>query len=164
VHHNEAVIDLLACVRQAGGTIRRHGDKIELTAPAPLPPALVARIRAAKPALLAVLNNPSDWHMRHQEALAYWSILHAPDEAVTLAWDEMQIRWHRLHGERFPVGQCAGCGGEIRTAAVALDLADGTRVHLDDLRCLTRYGDRWRYAATLALVGLGMSAPATERS
>src|SRR5436305_1180528 len=94
---NECVTDLIAAVRAAGGTIRRDGNSIELVAPAPLPVDLVARIRAAKMALLAVLGEPADWHTRHDEALQYWGVLHAPAEAAALAWGEMQNRWHRLH-------------------------------------------------------------------
>jgi hypothetical protein len=47
--------DLIAEVHKAGGTIRRDGDVIDLHAPAPLPAELVARIREAKPAVLAIL-------------------------------------------------------------------------------------------------------------
>lgn len=63
------VADLINAVRAAGGTIRRDGDKIELAAPKPLAPELIARVRAAKPVLLAVLDAPADWHARYREAL-----------------------------------------------------------------------------------------------
>lgn len=152
------VAELIASIRAAGGSIRRDGDVIELAAPKPLAPDLVARVRAAKPALLAVLDNAPDWQPRHWEALAYWLVLHSPDEAAQLAWGEMENRWHRLHGRRFPVTQCAGCGGVIRNGQI-LDLIDGGRVHFDDLGCLTRYGVRWRADATRALVAMGLAPP-----
>jgi hypothetical protein len=104
---NERAADLIAAVRTAGGTIRRDGDTIELIARTPLPDDLIARIRAAKPALLAVLDQPADWHARHREALHYWSVLHAPTEAASLARGELQNRWHRLHGKRYPALQYA---------------------------------------------------------
>jgi hypothetical protein len=150
--------ELIAAVRAAGGTIRRDGDAIELIAPAPLPADLVARIRAAKPALLAVLDEPADWHARHAEALQYWSVLHHPAEAAALAWGELQNRWHRLHGIRVPTWQCAGCGEAIGGIA-SLDMPDGNRVHADELNCLIRYGHHWRSEATKALSTIGLSPP-----
>jgi hypothetical protein len=152
-------MSLLAAVRAAGGTIRRDGDLIRLAAPAPLPVDLVERIRAAKAAVLIALDESSDWHARHQEALAYWVVLHPIDEAERLAWGELENRWHRLHGERVPRHLCAGCRRPLGDAA-ALDLADGCRVHLDAFHCLLDYGDRWRDAATRALRAMGLQPAA----
>jgi hypothetical protein len=50
------IIELIAAVHAAGGAIERQGREIKLTAAAPLPDALVARLRAAKPALLAYFH------------------------------------------------------------------------------------------------------------
>jgi hypothetical protein len=155
---DECVAELIAAVSAAGGTIRRDGDTIELLARAPLPKDLVARIRAAKTALLAALDEPADWHARHREALRYWGALHPPMEAVALAWGELQNRWHRLHGRRCPARQCAGCGEAIGGLAT-LDLPDGNRVHIAALNCLIRYGKHWRNEATQALAATGLSAP-----
>lgn len=155
---NEPAAELIASVRAAGATICRVGDGIELAAPAPLAPELIARIRAAKPALLAVLDEPPDWQARYREALAHWSVCHGADEAAELAWGEMQNRWHRLHGVRFSSWQCAGCGEPIG-GLPAMDLSDGNRVHFDDLDCLIRYGTRWRGDATRALVAARLPEP-----
>jgi hypothetical protein len=155
---NDCVAELIAAVHAAGGIIRRDGDTIELIAPAPLPADLVARIRVAKPALLAVLDEPTDWHARHREALRYWGVLHAPAEAASLAWGELQNRWHRLYGTRFPASQCAACGEAIGGHA-ALDLPDGNRVHSAALNCLIRYGHHWRNEATRALAAIGLPPP-----
>jgi hypothetical protein len=155
----ETVTELIASVRAAGGTIRRDGDAIEIAAPAPFADDLVDRIRAAKPALLAALDDPVDWQKRHGEALAYWAVLHPADEAAGLAWGEMQNRWQRLHGKRFLGAQCAGCSEAIGSGP-ALDVADGSRVHLDTLDCLIRYGQRWRGDASQALIAMGLPPPA----
>ena len=52
------ITELIAAVHAAGGAIERQGREIRLTAPTPLPNALVIRLREAKPALLAHLHNP----------------------------------------------------------------------------------------------------------
>ena len=156
------VENLIAAVVAAGGVIRRDGDMIELAAPRPLPRGLVARIREAKPALLAILAETADWRERHSEALAYWGALHPTPEAARLAWRELEDHWHRLHGACFPQWQCAGCRDPIGGLA-ALDLADGNRVHLDEvhgLDCLLAFGERWRREATAGLRALGLDPPA----
>jgi hypothetical protein len=45
---------------------KARGDRLRLTAPKPLLADLVARIRAAKPALLATLAEVPDWQTRHR--------------------------------------------------------------------------------------------------
>jgi hypothetical protein len=150
---------LLAEVAEAGGRIEVHGDRLRLTAPRPLPLDLVARIRDAKPALLAALDGPTDWRTRYREATAHWGALHPPVEAAGLAWGELLARWHRLHGERTPEWQCAGCGAPIG-GLPALALSDGARVHLGQLDCLIRYGEQWRRTATVGLRTQGLDPPA----
>lgn len=154
---------LLAEIAGAGARIEARGERLRLTASKPLPADLVARIRAAKPALLAALAEVSDWQARHLEALSHWGALR-PADAARLAWGELQVRWHRLHGERVPEWQCAGCGEPIG-GGEALMLSDSNRVHLDQARrfeCLIAYGQRWRGAATRALEKLGLKPPAEE--
>jgi hypothetical protein len=102
-----------------------------------------------------------DWYARHREALAYWSAFHAAGEATRLAWGELECRWHRLHGERVPEWQCAGCREPVGGMS-ALHLSDGNRVHCDRLDCLIRYGERWRGAASLALSAMCLEPPAGE--
>ena len=67
---NSRAGDLIAEVHKAGGTICRDGDVIDLRAPAPLPADLVARIREAKPALLAILAEAIDWRDFYEERAA----------------------------------------------------------------------------------------------
>jgi hypothetical protein len=149
---------LIAKVHEAGGTIHRDGDQIDLRAPAPLPADFVASIREAKAAVLEILAEAPDWRARHREALACWSALRPGEEAAGLAWGELEDRWHRRHGTRVPQWQCAGCGKAIGGLA-ALALADGNRVHIDKLDCLLRFGERWRSEAAAALRALGLSEP-----
>jgi hypothetical protein len=151
--------ELIAAVYAAGGTIRGDGDMIELAAPRPLSPDLVARIRGAKPALLSALGEAPKWRACHREALAYWGALHPAEEAAQIAWGEIVDRWHRLHGERAPEWQCAGCGEPI-DGFEELTLGDDNRVHLgDSLDCLLSFGDRWRREATTGLQALGLDRP-----
>jgi hypothetical protein len=111
----------------------------------------VVRLLAAhKGEVLTALAEATSWPARHREALTHWSALHTADEAAGLAWGELQDRWHRLHGARVPEWQCAGCGEPIGGLA-ALDLADGSRVHLDRLDCLLSLGERRRREATAGL-------------
>jgi hypothetical protein len=47
-------------------------------------------------------------------------------------------------------------------ASLTATTGDGNRVHLDDahgLDCVIRYGERWRGAATRALVAMGLRPP-----
>ncbi len=81
-------------------------------------------------------------------------------DAERLAWGEAQWRWHKAHGERVSQNLCAGCRLPIGTEA-PLDLIDGNRVHdRAGHDCLIRHGERWRGAATAALMALGLLPPA----
>jgi hypothetical protein len=82
-------------------------------------------------------------------------------EAERLAWGAMENRWHLEHGERVPRDICAGCRRAVGEAE-ALDLIDGDRVHMKGYRCRTAYEERWRSAATTALIVLGLQPPAID--
>lgn len=121
-----------------------------------------AEERAPSPAPCDEIDptDPEAWRDLYEERAAMRQYGGGYDRAVAerLAWGELQNRWHMRHGQRTPRRRCAGCGGAITGAA--LDLIDGTRVHLaagND--CLIRYGKRWRGAATLALLDLGLKPP-----
>jgi hypothetical protein len=81
--------------------------------------------------------------------------------AELLAWREIEWRWHLAHRERIPTETCAGCGQLIRSDE-ALDLIDGARVHMKGYSCRTAYEQRWRSAATTALIALGLQPPAID--
>jgi hypothetical protein len=98
----------------------------------------------------------ADWLVRHREALAYWRLFHVPSEAARLAWGEMENEWHQLHGEHIPSHVCAGCG-ELIGGLPVLEVGHGSRVHIGDLDCVIRFGERWRAAATAGLRAIGLS-------
>jgi hypothetical protein len=99
----------------------------------------------------------SDWRDLYQEraAIREHDGGYPRPEAERLAWSELEMRWHMQHGERVPRELCAGCRRSIGIAR-ALDLIDGCRVHFTDNDCLIRHGNRWRSAATSALLALGL--------
>ena len=153
-------LTLLRRARDAGLRVAAESGKLVIRGPKQAEP--VARFLIAhKAEVLAALDEAADWQSRHAEALMHWRVLHPAGEAAGLAWAEMEVRWHRVHGERIAVGQCAGCGETIGKRAT-LGLADGCRVHCDTLDCLLDYGRRWRSTATAGLRALGLDPPADE--
>jgi hypothetical protein len=82
-------------------------------------------------------------------------------EAELLAWRDIEWRWHLAHRERASAEVCAGCG-QLILPDETLDLIDGARVHMKEYRCRIAYEQRWRSAATNALIALGLQPPATE--
>ena len=115
-----------------------------------------------KPAVMAALTPPfpKEWVALFAQRAAKWELGGRPRaEAERVAWAEVQNRWHLQHAERVTRDSCAGCRRPIG-AAPALDLIDGGRVHLDNGNaCLIRHGERWRAAATRALMALGLRPP-----
>src|SRR6516162_9028043 len=140
-------LTLLARAHEAGLAVAIASGKLVVRGPRQAEP-MVRLLAEHKPVVMAALA--VDWHTRHREALARWGALHGATEAARLAWGELLSHWHRLHGKRAPEWQCAACGQAI-TGLTALTLADGNRVHLDELDCLLRYGARWRNEAAVGL-------------
>ena len=154
---------LLRRAHQAGLAVALTGDQVVVRGPKQAEP-LVRLLAAHKGEIIEALTDAVSWAARYEEALNHWGLLHAREEAMGIAWGEMQKRWHRLHGARSPEGQCAGCGKPIG-GQTALSIGDGNRVHLDDahgLDCAEAYSKQWRGAATRALIALGLQAPAGE--
>jgi len=56
-------IDVLTAIYTSGGTVKIAGeDRLKVTAPAPLPDALIDRLRAVKPDVRSLLSAvPADW-------------------------------------------------------------------------------------------------------
>jgi hypothetical protein len=153
-------LTLLDRAREAGLTVARDGNRVLVRGPRQAEP-IVRLLAQSKAEILTALAEAMSWRARHREAVANWSTLHPMNEAANLAWGEMQVRWHRLHGVRIPEWQCAGCREPIGGLA-ALGLADGNRVHFDAAHgfdCLLSFGERWRAEAMAGLRVLGLDPP-----
>jgi hypothetical protein len=121
---------------------------------------IVAAITAGNAASQKVDDAVADWRGWYEEraAIRQFEGGHTREEAERLAWSEAEDRWHRANGERVPRDLCAGCRRPIGSAR-ALDLIDDNRVHLGDLNCLIRHGDRWRAVAGQAMKLMGIAKP-----
>jgi hypothetical protein len=154
-------LTLLREARAAGLSLARDGEDLVIRGPRRAEP--VARLLLSRKAeVIQALADATGWPARHSEALSHWRALHPEHEAVWLAWAELQVRWHKLHGELVPADLCGGCRRPLGDGET-LALGDGNRVHLDDLNCLLQHGERWRCAATRGLTALGLRAPAGAR-
>lgn len=78
-------------------------------------------------------------------------------EAGCFAYGAAINEWHARHGARQAPGRCPGCDEPVDGLAGVLALPGGERVH--GIRCLTRYGARWKAAAAEGLAGVGIPAP-----
>jgi hypothetical protein len=104
--------------------------------------------------------DPTIWSDLYQERAAHRQFEgdYPRVEAELLAWREIEWRWHFAHREQVPAEVCAGCG-QLIGADEALDLIDGARIHMKEHRCRIAYEQRWRRAASSALVTLGLQPP-----
>jgi hypothetical protein len=159
---------LLREARSAGLSVWADGDRLVIRGPRRAEPVVRVLI-AHKPEVMTALSLPphteaawniGQWSQLYREKLQVWlgSGRYTESEAEGLARAELKCRWHRLHGERVPASTCAGCGEPIADTE-ALDPGDGTRVHFATAGCLIRYGERWRSAATQALLAMGLTPP-----
>jgi len=149
------VLSLLRRAHQAGLAVILSDDQVIVRGPRRAEP-LVRLLAEHKTKIREALSG--SWPARQREALAHWSALHSDLEAESLAWGEMQARWHRLHGVQTQESRCAGCGEPIG-GLPSLDLQDGARVHLAKIACIIRYGERWRGEATRAFIAIGLRLP-----
>jgi hypothetical protein len=168
-----AAVDLLDRLADIGAKVQAVGNQLLVQAgPNPIPGQLVLGLREAKAevlAALAALERDADlvespvWWRREFTVRTLGRMLgnRSLEEAERLAFEYLIVEWHRRHCQRVPEWQCAGCGNPIGGLA-SLDFQDGNRVHFDELDCLIRYGERWRGAATRALVAMGLQPPAVD--
>ncbi len=167
---------LLRQAREAGLAVALDGDALVIRGPKRAEP--IARLLIEnKPLVVAVLApagaipdadridgygpGEATWWRRHFQVRVITRGLTGARpraEAERLAFGDLVVEWHRLHGERLPEWQCAGCDEPIG-GLPALDLGNGNRAHLDRLDCVICYGVRWRGAATRALVSIGLQSP-----
>jgi hypothetical protein len=149
---------LLQKAREAGLAVAAESGKLVIRGPEKDGP--VARLLLDRESeVLAALEEIADWHARYQEALARRLPRHPVRAAERLAWGKMIKRWRRLHAKPVPRSQCAECGEAIGEA-LPLDLIDGNRAHFEGYSCI-KYVQRWREAATRALVAMGLQPPAS---
>ena len=163
---------LIEAVHEAGGAIALAGDRIHLSAAAPLPDNLVEAIRASRDQVIQVLrparsktpdsHTPAAWRVWYRARIQHHKRLGRNDIlAGALAWGEAENIWHQRHGASPDPSKCAGCG-ELLSGRERLTLGDGAVVHWDEgagLDCLGSYGRRWRSEATAGLVALGLEPP-----
>lgn len=176
-----AADELLDRLAKIGAIVRPAGDSLVVRAgQRPVPIELVRRLRETKVEILAALSptmdgsesaaqekatdRPDDartWRDLYAMRTGHW--FHGErrwHEAEALAWSDLENRWNLAHGERVLPQICAGCRRPIGTAETPA-LVDGNRVHLHDgCDCLIRHGERWRAAATRALIAMGLVPPA----
>jgi hypothetical protein len=150
--------------RQAAAAKVANPAKAETAAPIAVPTLATLAGLAGAPGETenrAKASDPEFWRdlFAERTAIRQFDGGYSRAEAERLAWGELQNRWHIAHAERVPRHLCAACRRPI--VGPALDLIDGNRVHdADGHECLIRYGERWRGAATRALVAMGLRPPA----
>jgi hypothetical protein len=170
--------ELLDHLSEIGATVTVTGDRLILRAGSTdIPGYIVKRVKEARLELLEALNHREPrfesavgdtehdaawWRREYHVRTARRSIgKRSCEEAEELAWGDVQIQWHTLHGRKCPTGFCAGCDEPIGGGPL-FDMGDGNRVHFDNRDCLILYGDRWRADATRGLLAMGLSPPLPE--
>ena len=161
---------LLRAAQAAGATFAVSGDRLQVSAPRPLPRDLVEELRREKKALIRLLaasdrptvenDTPGAWfEFFHRRAVWWMSARHEPPAAARLAFGDCLTEWDRHHLRKHDPAICAGCGDPLGHDN-ALDLGRGTWVHLDrGFACLTCYGAAWRGAAVAGLRKVGVDPP-----
>jgi len=165
-----AAKELLQCLAELGATVLPSGDQLLVRAGGkPIPHDLVKRVRELKAEMrelvLAEQSGSIDqqpaWWRRHYLVRTIDRRLsgYRPEgQARALAWGELLDEWRHRHGQRWPVWQCAGCGGPI-AGIESLTLCDGNRLHFDSSDCLLAFGKHWRAEAAAGLRALGLEPP-----
>ena len=112
-----AVAALLEEAKAAGIRFEIKGPgQVELCARKPPPPELVARIRAAKPALLVVLGAlPLDTPQEWRDGVATLQAMSCPENVPAKAWAELVT-----NSARFIGGPFAGCASALGWSAADL--------------------------------------------
>jgi hypothetical protein len=158
-------VTLLGEAREAGLAVTAEGDTLVIRGPKRAEAIALLLIENKPTVMTALASGGADapWWRRELVVRTIDRLIppRTPAEAEQLAFSFLVLEWHRRHATRVPRWQCAGCGEPIGTLT-ALDLADGNRVHLSTFACVSRYGKRWRGAATNALAAMGLRVPAEE--
>jgi hypothetical protein len=159
-------VTLLHRARDAGLQIEAAGQTLKITGPkraAPVVRLLAEHKAEVLAALTANQNDAAYWQQRYTARTFEWfNGKRDWNAARRIAWGDLQNEWHRTHGRRWPAWQCAGCEKPIG-GAVAIDLPDDNRVHLEPIDCLIEFGRHWRGKADTALIALGLETPDAGR-
>src|SRR3954470_11090859 len=145
-------LTLLRRAEEAGLRVEAAGDQLKIRGPKCAAPVvrLLAEHKCEVLRALGTMSEAGGWQQRYDVLTFRRSICRSWRQARHLAWGALQNEWHWKHGSRTPSWQCAGCRFPLSGAA-ALDLPDGSRVHLDRIECLIRFGRLWRSAADAGL-------------
>jgi hypothetical protein len=169
------VLALIRTAHEAGLTIKAEGGTLIVRGPKSAAPVVrqLANVKAEVLVALARCEQMRDpatppsiasWRDRFAARIAHWSLdgQRPWQRAERLAFGEMILDWHRLHGASSEPGRCAGCGDEIANDIGFEVDGNGTRVHFDGDRrddCIIAYGQKWRGAAIAGLRALGVNPP-----
>jgi hypothetical protein len=166
-----AVAEIIREVEAAGGHLAANGNRLQISAPRPLPGRLVDGLRRSKADVLTFLSggrvtwDAADWRewIAERSAILEYDGELPRAEADHRAYLHALIEWqnrHPLHADR---SRCAGCGRAIDEAKTDWrPLGDGTTVHFGDaygLRCFEAHGTKRREEAVAALAALGLVPP-----
>jgi hypothetical protein len=91
--------DVLQAARAAGVVIDVDGDDLVLEASVQPPDDVLEALSSHKAEIVALLrpdSSQTSWRVLYEERAAHWSLggRRAPAEAESLAWGELQVRWH----------------------------------------------------------------------
>ena len=168
-----AVAELLTAVRVAGGEVQARGGKIRVTAPAPLPGALMDELRRHRDEMLVALGTSGaepawdrqDWQALYHEraAIAEHDGSMTRGEAEKLAFEGCVVEWLNKTSEASPPGLCAWCGDGQSGGSVVLpfgnDMHGHTWLHSG---CWEPWQGRRRQRAIVELARFGIAPPHGE--
>ncbi len=168
-----AVAEILEAVEAAGGALAVHGGKLKVTAPAPLPNALVNELRQHKPDILAALSRKpdrglwgaEDWraHFHERAAIAEHDGGLCQTQAEAMAYQCCIIEWLNQHFETSPPGVCAWCGDGDSGGGVILSFGSDSCGHTWlHSACWEPWNATRKQTAREALAGFGILASQAE--
>lgn len=169
---------VLAIVRAAGGDVKVTDGRLRLMAPAPLPAEVIEQVRAAKPALVALLSSPApidrapagtigdadDWRTFYAERAGiaeYDGGLLRPD-ADARAWECSVAHWCNLvppivgSADRCPV--CNRPVGPVEAGAIPVVRPGGGHTWLHR-GCHAQFLISRRVEAREVLMAIGLQPP-----